>query len=167
MFQCTAPRYVSTVDTYAGRIRQPLIPDKPYRNWHRHDYWDENAAGKPVQTGTPVFIKELQSRHFASEGEVVTHMRGQQLTEGFLEQQGFNNPIVVDSKEGLDITVPSESFSVFDVEAYIGGEHEMDVIDCTRQADIKMRLRDFVAYYNSVDRSRIFNVVSLEFTNSR
>lgn len=120
-----------------------------------------------MQTGTPVFIKELRARHFASEGEVVVHMRGQQLTENFLHQQGFNSPIVVDQKDGLDITVPSENFSVFDIESYIGGEHEMDVIDCTRQSDIKMNLRDFVAYYNSLDRNRVFNVVSLEFSNTR
>lgn len=148
-------------------MSQRDFSEKPYKNWHRHDFWDEDAGGKPVQTGTPVFIKELRARHFASEGEVVVHMRGQQLTENLLQQQGFNSPIVVDGKDGLDITVPSENFSVFDVEAYIGGEHEMDVIDCTRQTDIKMTLRDFVAYYTGTDRSRIFNVVSLEFSNTR
>lgn len=94
-------------------------------------------------------------------------MRGQQLTENYLQQQGFNSPIVVDQKDGLDITLPSENFSIFDVEAYIGGDYEMDVIDCTRQTDIKMTLREFVAYYNSLDRNRVFNVVSLEFSNTR
>lgn len=144
-----------------------IILDKPYRNWHRHDYWDEDAGGKPVQTGTPVFIKELRARHFASEGEVVIHMRGQQLTDVYLQQQGFNSPIVVDQKDGLDITLPSENFSIFDVESYIGEDYEMDVIDCTRQTDIKMKLKEFVAYYNSLDRNRVFNVVSLEFSNTR
>lgn len=140
--------------------------DKPYRNWHRHDFWDENATNKPVQTGTAVFIRELRARHFSSEGEVVLHMRGQQLTETLLQQQGFNNPIVIDGKDGLDMTVPIDNFSVYDVESYIGGDHEMDVIDATRQTDIKMKLRDYVAYYNSVNRTRILNVVSLEFSNT-
>lgn len=119
-----------------------------------------------VQTGTPVFIRELRARHFASEGDVVLHMRGQQLTELVLNQQGFNNPIIVDSKDGLGMTLPPDNFSLYDVEAFIGGDMDLDVIDVTRQTDIKMKLRDYVAYYNSLNRIRIFNVVSLEFSNT-
>lgn len=124
------------------------------------------ATDKPVQTGTAVFIKELRSRHFAGEGEIVLHMRGQQLTDTLLQQQGFNNPIVIDGKDGLDMTIPPDNFSVYDVESYIGGDHEMDVIDCTRQTNLKMKLSEYVAYYNSLNRTRIFNVVSLEFSNT-
>ncbi|KRT83807.1 PHD finger motif containing protein [Oryctes borbonicus] len=139
---------------------------KPYHNWHRHDFWDDNANEKPVQTGTAVFIRELRARHFASEGEVVLHMRGQQLTETLLQQKGFDSPIVIDGKDGLDMTIPPDNFSLYDVEAYVGGDYEMDVIDVTRQSDIKMKLRDFVAYFNNLSRSRVFNVVSLEFSNT-
>lgn len=94
-------------------------------------------------------------------------MRGHELTEDLLLQQGFGNPIIIDGKEGLGMTIPPENFSVFDVEGYIGGDHEMDVIDSTRQTDIKMSLKDFVGYFNGFDRSRIFNVISLEFSNTR
>lgn len=142
------------------------ISVKPYLNWHRHDFWDNNANEKPVQTGTTVFIRELRARHFASEGEVVLHMRGQQLTETLLQEKGFDSPIVIDGKDGLDMTIPPDNFSLYDVEAYVGGDHEMDVIDVTRQTDIKMKLRDFVAYFNSLSRTRVFNVVSLEFSNT-
>jgi len=47
-----------------------------------------------------------------------------------------------------------------------GGDRDMDVIDVTRQSNIRMKLRDFVEYYNSPSRTRIFNVISLEFTNT-
>lgn len=120
-----------------------------------------------MQTGTPVFIKELRARHFACESEVVLHMRGQQLTETYLQEQGFSTPIVVDDKDGLDLIVPGDTFSVFDVESYIGGEYEMDVIDCTRQSAIKMKLREFISYFNSIERHRVFNVVSLEVSHTR
>ncbi|XP_022901200.2 lysine-specific demethylase 7B-like isoform X1 [Onthophagus taurus] len=140
--------------------------NKPWKNYHRHDFWDENATERPVQTGTAVFIKELRARHFASEGEVVIHMRGQQLTETFLQQRGFDCPIVIDGKDGLEMNIPSDTFSLYDVESYIGGDHEMDVIDVTRQTDVKMKLRDFVAYFNSLNRMRVFNVVSLEFSGT-
>ncbi|KAK5639176.1 hypothetical protein RI129_011668 [Pyrocoelia pectoralis] len=139
---------------------------KPYLNWHRYDYWDGNASTKSVQTGTPVFVRELRGRHFANDNEVVIHMRGQQLTDTVLQQQGFNNPIIVDSVDGLGMSVPPDNFSVYDVEASVGGEMELDVIDVTRQSDIKMKLSDYVAYYNSTNRIRIFNVVSLEFSET-
>lgn len=42
----------------------------------------------------------------------------------------------------------------------------MDVIDVTRQSNIRMKLRDFVEYFNSPSRTRVLNVISLEFTNT-
>lgn len=140
---------------------------KLYSNWHRHDFWDRTAEGKPVQTGTGIFIHELQKRHFSSEGEIVTHMRGQQLTENYLMQNGFNNPVVVDGKDGLDMQIPPDNFSLYDVESFVGSDKEIDVIDVTRQSDFKMSLRDFVEYFNSPNRTRIFNCVSLEFSATR
>ncbi|XP_066588907.1 histone lysine demethylase PHF8-like isoform X2 [Prorops nasuta] len=135
-------------------------------NWHRHDYCESDSDAKPVQTGTPVFIRELKSRHFPKADEIVKHVRGQQLTLQYLQTNGFENPIIVDGKDGLDMTVPPTNFSVYDVESYIGGDRDMDVIDVTRQSNIRMKLRDFVEYYNSPSRTRVFNVISLEFTNT-
>ncbi|XP_031834180.1 histone lysine demethylase PHF8 isoform X2 [Nomia melanderi] len=135
-------------------------------NWHRHDYTEKDADNKPVQTGTPVFIRELKSRHFPKADEIVKHVRGQQLTLQYLQTNGFENPIIIDGKDGLDMVVPLPNFSVYDVESYIGGDREMDVIDVTRQSNIRMKLRDFVEYYNSPCRTRVLNVISLEFTNT-
>lgn len=89
-------------------------------NWHRHDYSESEADTKPVQTGTPVFIRELKSRHFPKADEVVKHVRGQQLTLQHLQINGFESPIIIDGKDGLDMTVPPPNFSVYDVESYIG-----------------------------------------------
>ncbi|CAH1955521.1 unnamed protein product [Acanthoscelides obtectus] len=146
--------------TFGPSIRKPIC------NWHRHDFWDEGAANKPVQTGTLVFIRELCSRHFVPETDIVVHMRGQQLTESLLKAHGFSNPIVIDSKEGLDIVLPPDTFSHYDVESYVGRDKEIDVIDVGRQTSAKMKMNDFIEYYNSLNRSRIFNVVSLEFSNT-
>ena len=43
----------------------------------------------------------------------------------------------------------------------------MDVVDVTRQADIRMSLHDYVEYYTDPSRSKIFNVISLEFSDSQ
>ncbi|XP_011876214.1 PREDICTED: lysine-specific demethylase phf2-like isoform X3 [Vollenhovia emeryi] len=135
-------------------------------NLHRHDYTEQDAETKPVQTGTSVFIRELKSRHFPKADEVVKHVKGPQLTFQYLQINGFETPIIIDGKDGLDMTVPPLSFTVCDVETYIGGDRDMDVIDVTRQSNIRMKLRDFVEYYNSPSRTRVFNVISLEFTKT-
>lgn len=38
---------------------------KKRNNWHRHDYTEPDDGSRPVQAGTPVFIKKLQNRTFA------------------------------------------------------------------------------------------------------
>lgn len=48
-----------------------------------------------------------------------------------------------------------------------GADKEIDVIDVSRQCDLKMRLGDFVEYYNSPNRDRVLNVISLEFSETR
>ena len=48
-----------------------------------------------------------------------------------------------------------------------GADKEIDVIDVSRQCDLKMRLGDFVEYYNSPNRERTLNVISLEFSHTK
>ncbi|XP_063607384.1 lysine-specific demethylase phf2-like isoform X1 [Penaeus indicus] len=135
-------------------------------NWHRHDYSESDAGSKPVQTGTQVFIKELKSRHFPSSEDIVHRLRGQQLTLPYIINNGFNKPILVEDKNGLDLIVPHDSFNVLDVENYVGSEHEVDVIDVQRQTDVKMQLHEFIEYFLSPARTTVLNLISLEFSNT-
>lgn len=48
-----------------------------------------------------------------------------------------------------------------------GSDKQIDVIDVSRQCDLKMRLGDFVEHYNSPNRDRVLNVISLEFSETR
>ncbi|XP_041130271.1 histone lysine demethylase PHF8 isoform X2 [Polyodon spathula] len=122
---------------------------------------------RPVQTGSLQFIKELRSRVFPSADEVVLKPSGTQLTVEYLEENTFSVPILVTKKEGLGMRLPPSSFSVNDVEDHIGADKEIDVIDVSRQADCKMKLGDFVLYYNSAERDKVLNVISLEFSETR
>lgn len=130
------------------------------------------------------------------------------MTVEFLEEHSFSVPVMVLRRDGLGMTLPPSSFSVTDVEHYIGkvfktfprksvytlstlylfhrmkqqlshalklfgfvliagADKEIDVIDVSRQCDLKMRLGDFVEYYNSPNRERVLNVISLEFSETR
>ncbi|XP_004647634.1 histone lysine demethylase PHF8 isoform X2 [Octodon degus] len=127
----------------------------------------ETHKGKPVKTGSPMFIRELRSRTFDSSDEVILKPTGSQLTVEFLEENSFSVPILVLKKDGLGMTLPSPSFTVRDVEHYVGSDKEIDVIDVARQADCKMKLGDFVKYYYSGKREKVLNVISLEFSDTR
>lgn len=127
----------------------------------------DTHKGKPVKTGSSTFIRELRSRTFDSSDEVILKPTGSQLTVEFLEENSFSVPILVLKKDGLGMTLPSPSFTVRDVEHYVGSDKEIDVIDVTRQADCKMKLGDFVKYYYSGKREKVLNVISLEFSDTR
>ncbi|XP_042896884.1 histone lysine demethylase PHF8 isoform X2 [Parasteatoda tepidariorum] len=163
------------------RIAGPSIY-REVKNYHRHDYGDCNADGKglnkvkhffgieakmAVQSGTPVFVKELRSRHFKSAEEVIIRLRGPQLSLPYLIQHGFSKPILVDSKVGLGIQMPSDTFTVSDVMDYVGPNFPLDVIDVARQDNIRMPMSEWVEYFNNPIRSKVYNVISLEFSKTR
>ncbi|KAG8438657.1 hypothetical protein GDO86_005011 [Hymenochirus boettgeri] len=94
-------------------------------------------------------------------------MCGSQITQRYLEKHGFNFPIMVPRLEDLGLRLPPPTFSVMDVERYVGGEKIIDVIDVARQADSKMKLKNFVKYFMNPDRPKVLNVISLEFSDTK
>ncbi|XP_041694124.2 lysine-specific demethylase 7B-like isoform X2 [Coregonus clupeaformis] len=140
---------------------------KKRNNWHRHDYTEPDDGSRPVQAGTSVFVRELQNRPFPSAAEILVQMQGHQVTHKYLEKQGFSYPIAVPELVGLGLKLPPSSFSVRDVEEYVGGDKIVDVIDVARQADSKMKLREFVKYYYKPHRPKVLNVISLEFSDTK
>lgn len=47
-------------------------------------------------------------------------LAGNQLTMDYLEENGFNEPILVLKKDGLGMSMPAPTFYVSDVENYVG-----------------------------------------------
>ncbi|XP_031687441.1 lysine-specific demethylase 7B [Oncorhynchus kisutch] len=140
---------------------------KKRNNWHRHDYTEQDDGTKPVQAGTSVFVKELQNRTFTSGDEILQWMAGEQVTQRYLESHGWQYPIAVSNIEGLGLRLPQPSFSVKDVEQVVGGDKVIDVIDVARQADSKMKLKEFIKYYYKPHRPKVLNVISLEFSDTK
>ncbi|XP_053506248.1 lysine-specific demethylase 7A isoform X1 [Ictalurus furcatus] len=140
---------------------------KKRNNWHRHDYTEKDDGRRPVQAGTAVFIQQLQARSFPSAEDIVVRMQGGHVTWHYLETEGFDYPIIVQDMEGLGLRLPPPSFSVRDVQHYVGGDKVIDVIDVARQADSKMKLREFVKYYYQPVRPKVLNLISLEFSDTK
>uniref|UniRef100_A0A8C7HZR6 Lysine-specific demethylase PHF2 n=1 Tax=Oncorhynchus kisutch TaxID=8019 RepID=A0A8C7HZR6_ONCKI len=117
--------------------------------------------------GSQVFIKELRSRTFPSSEDIVVKLNGSQLTMDYLEEVGFNEPILVLKKDGLGMSMPAPTFYINDVENHVGPDIGVDVIDVTKQKDSKMKLKEFVDYYFSTSRKKVLNVINLEFSDTR
>ncbi|XP_066580509.1 lysine-specific demethylase 7B [Amia ocellicauda] len=147
-------------------VRGPSLMKKR-NNWHRHDYTEPDDGTKPVQAGTSVFVRELQGRSFPSADEIVVKMQGSQVTQRYLEKQGFEYPIAVHRLDGLGLKLPPPTFTVKDVQHYVGADKVIDVIDVARQADSKMKLGEFVKYYYNPQRPKVLNVISLEFSDTK
>uniref|UniRef100_A0A673APT8 Lysine-specific demethylase PHF2 n=1 Tax=Sphaeramia orbicularis TaxID=375764 RepID=A0A673APT8_9TELE len=139
---------------------------KKKKNWSKHDT-GQSTDIKAVQNGSQVFIKELRSRTFPSADDVVVKLSGSQLSMDYLEENGFNEPILVQKKDGLGMSMPAPTFYISDVENYVGPDVGVDVVDVTKQTDSKMKLKEFVDYYYSTNRKKVLNVINLEFSDTR
>ncbi|XP_051975000.1 lysine-specific demethylase 7A-like isoform X2 [Xyrauchen texanus] len=162
--------YAADIDVYHCPNCEPIHGPslmKKRNNWHRHDYTEPDDGMRPVQAGTAVFVQELQARSFASGDEVVVRMQGSQVTQDYLESHGFHYPIVVPELDGLGLKLPPPSFSVRDVERYVGSDKVIDVIDVARQADSKLNLGEFVKYFHLPKRPKVLNLISLEFSDTK
>ncbi|MEQ2203356.1 Lsd1/2 complex PHD finger containing protein Phf2, partial [Xenoophorus captivus] len=52
--------------------------------------------------------------------DIVVKLSGSQLTMDYLEDNGFNEPILVQKKDGLGMSMPAPTFYISDVENYVG-----------------------------------------------
>lgn len=153
----------------------PSVP-KPVTNRHRHDRTEDvNAANvKPVQSGTEEFVCGLKKRQFvtlseAEGGTLLLKMRGHALTLPVLMKKGFNVPILIESKEGLEMSLPTEEqFTVDEAMKWIGANYELDVIDVTRQISVRMPMINFVRSIGQEEKNRTntYNCISLEVSKT-
>ena len=139
---------------------------KTETNWHRHDRTDPHATYKPLQVGTMMFLEELSKRFFSSSDDITMKVSGKQLTLPYLNQTGFNQPILVTDKEGLGITVPPPGYGVHDVSQAMGQDHLLDIIDGLRQKTCQMTIDQFSQNFTDPESDRVLNCLSLEITDS-
>jgi len=141
---------------------------KPITNSHRHDRTEVNAASKPVQAGTPDFVKRLKERHFdALPLDLLSRIRGQALSLPLLTRKGFFIPILIDTQDGLELSLPDGSFSLQEVVQIIGPDYMLDVIDSRRQMSLKMTAEEFCRLATrSTEHDSIYNCISLEVSQT-
>lgn len=121
----------------------------------------ERNASMPFLTGTIHFIEELKKRTFKSGDGILQIMSPEMLTSNYLNENGFSQPIVLNSSEGLDMMVPPvHNWS--DLEQLVGADRQVEVIDVERQDPILIEFATFIRYMKKPKRHRILNLISLE-----
>lgn len=91
---------------------------------------------------------------------------GEKVSLKLVQKNGFDKPILVETPAGLDLRVPSKSFVVRDVGKLVGHDRRIDVMDVRTQKNIEMTMKEWCKYYESRQRDRLLNVISLEFSHT-
>ena len=73
-----------------------------------------------IQSGTIAFVQQLRKRKCDDSSEALLLLSGHELTTEYLQKHGFNKPVLVECKDGLEIVVPASTFTVADVEKHVG-----------------------------------------------
>lgn len=110
--------------------------------------------------------EKLESPKFAQSG-MVREMKGSDLTVAYLQQYGFNIPLLFKEKSGLGLRVPSPNFSIRDVRTCVGSKRVLDVMDVNTQKNLEMTMKEWQEYYEDPDKTRLLNVISLEFSHTK
>ncbi|XP_067033203.1 lysine-specific demethylase 2A-like [Acropora muricata] len=139
--------------------------ERRLRKQNRRNY---NYDTEDIIEGKRTFSVEekLASPKFA-EGDFVKMFTGDEFTLKYIQENGFNSPIVMRSTDGLDIRVPNKDFTVEDVKNFVGARRIVDVIDVNTQQALEMSLQQWVKYFTSEEREDIYNVISLEFSHTK
>uniref|UniRef100_A0A182SVD2 [histone H3]-dimethyl-L-lysine(36) demethylase n=1 Tax=Anopheles maculatus TaxID=74869 RepID=A0A182SVD2_9DIPT len=131
-------------------------------------YSEEFTFGDDDYEGARGFsvAEKLESPRFAQSG-MVREMKGENLTVGFLQQNGFNIPLLFKEKTGLGLQVPTANFSISDVRMCVGSRRLLDVMDVNTQKNVEMTMKEWEKYYEDPSKKKLLNVISLEFSHTK
>nr|QDF21454.1 histone lysine demethylase PHF8-like protein isoform X2 [Brachionus koreanus] len=169
-----SPRLIADIETYvcsACTNEQRKTIYKQRLNCHRHDYSDPNAAKKPVQAGTQIFVDHLLKKKFkdAFENGIVKKIHsGDILTRDYFEKNKFETPILIEDKTTLGFTMPSsDEIDLSKIENIVGGDYSIDVIDVERQEVYQMSITELNSYFKTEPREKIYNLISFEISKTK
>eukprot|EP00731_Ephydatia_muelleri_P010636 Em0005g1222a len=111
------------------------------------------------------FVDNVKNFKFMSGDKIVHRHHGSELTRDYFERTAFSSPVLVEQPEGLGLVVPP-NITASDIERCIGPTRELDVLDVASQTEIRMTLMEWTEYFQSQDRKRVLNALSLEYTGT-
>ncbi|GAB6031109.1 hypothetical protein CHUAL_007917 [Chamberlinius hualienensis] len=140
--------------------------DRRLRQRERKSYTEDCMNDEEIE-GRRMFSVEEKLTSDRFNAKFVQEMKGDDVCLKYLQENGFQYPIVVREKAGLGMRLPSKNFTVQDVRQCVGSRRMLDVMDVTTQKDIEMSMKDWVKYFENHQRDRLLNVISLEFSHTK
>lgn len=67
----------------------------------------------------------------------------------------------------IGIRIPSSNFSINDVRVSVGSRRVLDVMDVSTQKNSEMTMKEWQKYYEDPNKTRLLNVISLEFSHTK
>lgn len=121
-----------------------------------------------IYLGTPDFISYLKKNSTMNEPKAgeMKKMRGQQLSLKELIISGFDKPILIETKDGLEV-VTDPNFTFDTLMQYYPVDHCVEVNELTRQIKVKVKMTHLLAQFAiyPADRQDIF-VLKLDLTQN-
>ncbi|XP_025836100.1 jmjC domain-containing histone demethylation protein 1 isoform X2 [Agrilus planipennis] len=131
-------------------------------------YSEDWALGDEDIEGRRLFSlqEKLEDPRF-TQHNFVKEMHGSELTVAYFQKYGFNTPLLFKDKTGLGLRVPTTNFTVNDVRMCVGSRRVLDVMDVMTQKNSEMTMKEWQKYYESSEKDKLLNVISLEFSHTK
>ncbi|KNE62073.1 hypothetical protein AMAG_07327 [Allomyces macrogynus ATCC 38327] len=123
-----------------------------------------HVGNNPERTGTKWINVLAKYQHRFQTPDFAVHS-GETVTLDYLRRNGFTRPFAVKSKAGLDMVCP-ERLTVTQVAEIVGADVVVDTVDVASQVSVPVDLASWATYFNSPLRDSIYNILSLEFSDT-
>ncbi|XP_071513076.1 lysine-specific demethylase 2A-like isoform X3 [Panulirus ornatus] len=130
-------------------------------------YSDDWALGDEEIEGHHTFDLEQKMKSDEFNSCFVKDMTGVEFNLGYVQENGFNWPLLFRDKSQLGIVIPNSDFSINDVRLCVGSRRMLDVMDVNTQKNVEMTMKDWQRYFESKDKDKLLNVISLEFSHTK
>ncbi|CAG8675077.1 5534_t:CDS:2 [Funneliformis mosseae] len=135
---------------------------KSQREHSKVNYADlENGlTGNPYKWKRVLDSKLFQKHKFRK-------VRGEQLTIDWIRWFGLEEPIIIESSDGLDMKMPHKDITVSEIAEAVGYDTPVDVIDVSTQQEIPdWNMYKWATYFDGPKRDQVLNVISLEVSDT-
>uniref|UniRef100_T1KK51 [histone H3]-dimethyl-L-lysine(36) demethylase n=1 Tax=Tetranychus urticae TaxID=32264 RepID=T1KK51_TETUR len=131
------------------------------RRRYTEEFGDEEIEGARMFDVEEKLVSDKFDKLFVKE------MKGEELNLKYIQEHGFDSPIVIKNTKDLGLKMPDSNFTVSDVKKYVGSRQIIDVMDVTTQKDFEMTMKEWCQYYENPVRDRLLTVTSLEFSDTK
>nr|XP_039266845.1 lysine-specific demethylase 2B-like [Styela clava] len=143
-----------------------VASDRNLRHKSLKVYDDEDVEDEIDGKRTFDVMEKIKSDKYNA--ECVLELGSDTFNFKYIQKNGFYSPVRFKEKDQLGMTLPDpDNFTITDIKGYVGGRRMLDVMECVTQRAMEMSMKDFAQYFEGTERKRIYNVISLEFSQTR